>query len=132
MSLLDEIKKGIISAMKTNNPVKRDILRLIKGEVERGGKHATDEFILKTIKKVIDGLNETKGDNYEEQLSYLEGFLPKQLTEEEIATLVTELIAEKSFSGKKDLGLVMRHFKENYSGQYDGTIVSKVAASKLG
>lgn len=132
MSLLDKIKKEVISAMKAKDNVKRDVLRLIKGEVERGGKHATDEFILKTIKKTIDGLNETKAEGYELQIAVLEPFLPSQLSEAEITTIITDLIAEKGFSGKKDLGLVMRYFKENLGGQYDGKVVSKVAAITLG
>ena len=132
MGLLEQIKKEIIVAMKAKDNTKRDILRLIKGEIERGGKHATDEFILKIIKKTVDGLEETKSEGYAEQIKVLDVFLPSQLSEEEIGTIITELIAEKGFSGKKDLGLVMRHFKENLGGQYDGKVVSKVAAITLG
>ena len=132
MALLEQIKKEIIVAMKAKDNTKRDILRLIKGEIERGGKHATDEFILKTIKKTVAGLEETKSDGYEAQLAVLKPFLPSQLSEEEISVIITDLIAEKGFSGKKDLGLVMRHFKENLGGQYDGKVVSKVAAITLG
>jgi uncharacterized protein YqeY len=132
MALLEQIKKEIIVAMKAKDNMKRDILRLIKGEIERGGKHATDEFILKTIKKTVEGLKETKAEGYEAQIKVLNVFLPSQLSEEEITAVINELIAEKGFSGKKDLGLVMRHFKENLGGQYDGKIVSKVAAITLG
>jgi uncharacterized protein YqeY len=131
MSLLDKIKKEIILAMKAKDNIKRDILRLIKGEIERGGKHATDEFITKIIKKTVAGIEETKGEGHEAQLEVLNPFLPSQLSEEEIGTIIVDLITEKGFSGKKDLGLVMRHFKENLGGQYDGKVVSKVAAISL-
>ena len=59
---------------------------------------------------------------YEKKI--LESFLPQQLDESQIRAIFDTLEA-------KDMGSRMKHLKDNYSGQYDGKIASKVAKEEI-
>ena len=54
------------------------------------------------------------------QKSILEAYLPKQLTEEEIRKIISSL-------EDKSIPSVMKHFKANYQGMVDNSLVSKIA-----
>jgi len=131
MSLQEKIKEEILLAMKEKDAEKRDLLKVVKGEIERGGKHATDEFVLNVIKKTIEGIQETTPEGYERQIEILNSFLPVQLNNAEIVAIIGELMEKEGYSSKKDLGMIMRYFKDNYSGRYDGKVVNKILSNIL-
>ena len=59
----------------------------------------------------------------------IEGFLPSQLTEEQLESIISELqVKDPSIN----MGLAMKALKDSYAGQYDGKIASSVAKRMLG
>ncbi|WP_248793086.1 GatB/YqeY domain-containing protein, partial [Escherichia coli] len=59
----------------------------------------------------------------------LEQFLPKQLSEAEIRVLISDFLDVGET--RPNMGEVMKHMKTHYDGQYDGKVVSKIAAELL-
>ena len=59
----------------------------------------------------------------EKEIEILSEYLPKQLTEDEIRNIIVTFID----AGSRNLGDIMKHFKNNFSGQYDGGLVSSIA-----
>lgn len=140
-SLKDKIVADMTTAMKEKNTIARDILRVIKGEIERseqgpkGKVDLNDGDITKIIKKSIEGIKETTKD--EEQIRILEAYLPKQLTEQEIRTEVQKFLREANSEmgpdGPKPFTMkdVMGHFNSNFNGRVDGRILSAIAKEEL-
>ncbi len=67
-----------------------------------------------------------------EEIAIIEEFLPRQMSEEEIATAVDAVIADLEATGLKDMGRVMGALKERYAGQMDMAKASRLVKEKLG
>lgn len=136
--LIDEIRKASIQAMKDRNSNKRAILSVIitkysnfEIELKSKGKEATDvdliNIIQKTVKELddeiqsfVDAKRYDRAREITEQKETIKVYLPKQLTEDEIRNIINSL-------EDKSMPAVMKHFKMNYNGQVDMSLVSKVA-----
>lgn len=138
--LIDELQKANIEALKGGDKTARAILSVIiskyKGaaiELKTQGKEATDADMVKIITKSIKELDEEK-EGYEKvgrveevkaietQKALIEKYLPKLMSEEEIRKVI-ESLEDKSMPS------VMKHFKMNYDGKVDMSLVSKIARS---
>lgn len=69
----------------------------------------------------------------EAEIAVIEGFLPKQLSDDETAKVIEGIIATTGASSIKDMGKVMAELKANYAGQLDmgkagGVIKQKLSA----
>ena len=136
--LIDEISKANIEALKARDQVARAIYSVILSkykaldiELRASGKEAGDADLVKIISKTIKELDEEK-ESYEKarrleevkniatQKSLVEKYLPKLMSEEEIKKIIDSL-EDKSMSS------VMKHFKMNYDGKVDMSLVSKIA-----
>jgi uncharacterized protein YqeY len=126
--LVEQIKKDMVQAMKDKDTVKRDVLRVLKGELQRDFI-TEDEGAMKKIKKMVTNLKENHGDQFE--IDILEAYLPEQLSTEELTAKAEEFIKENSLSGGKAMGQVMGHFSKNYTGLYDGKELSTIVRSLL-
>lgn len=126
--MIEQIKKDMVKAMKEKDAVTRDILRVLTGELQRNFI-TEDADVIRIIKKMIANLKENDGD--EEEISILEDYLPKQLTETEMRHLVKEVINREDIGSINGMGLIMAHFKNKYAGLYDGRILSIIVKSEL-
>lgn len=66
-----------------------------------------------------------------EEIEIIERFLPRQLSEDEIAATVDQVIAELGAGGMKDMGPLMAKLRERYAGVMDFGKASAVAKSRL-
>ena len=125
----DRISKDVVQAMKDKNTIARDILKVLKGEIERGGKVTTDAEIVKKVKKLIDSIELSGNDNGE--IAILEKYLPEQLSSEDIALFAKTFIKVQELSSPRDMGKVMGYFKQNFEGTYDGKVLSTIVKDLL-
>ena len=73
--------------------------------------------------------------NENQEIAILEAFLPRQLTDDELAAMVQEAVAAAGAKGPKDMGAVMKALMPKTAGKAEGKRVSdavKSALSKLG
>jgi uncharacterized protein YqeY len=128
MILIEKINLDLKSAMIEKNLKKLSILRVLKSELQRieqtsnGKIILTDADVVKVVKKMIEGVKLTSND--ENELGILNVFLPKQLTNEQIKETLSIL-------GLNNLGEIMKYFKTNFDGQYDGKILSNIIKEML-
>ena len=136
--LLAELQKANIQAMKDHNQNARAILsvvisrcKLFEVELRSKGKELTDEDVLGIIQKIIKELGDEKEgyiktNNLEraklidEQAEIIKVYLPKQLSEEEILAEINKL-------EDKSIHSIMKHFKTNFAGKVDMSLVSRLA-----
>jgi len=66
-----------------------------------------------------------------DELAVIEGYLPKQLSEDEIRSAVETIIRDTAAEGMKDMGRVMGAAMQALKGQADGTLVQQVVRAAL-
>lgn len=136
--LIDELNKANIEALKARDQVARAIYSVLLSkykaldiELKAQGKEATDADMVKLITKTIKELDEEKlsyekagrteeVQNIMAQRALIEKYLPKLMSEEDIKKIIDSL-------QDKSIPSVMKHFKANYDGQVDMSLVSKIA-----
>jgi len=127
MNLKTKISEALKSAMKEKKLGELSILRVLKSEIERneqstnGKIELSDADVVKIVKKMGDGIRETT--NNQTELAVLDSYLPQQLTEANIRNLIAEI----KDMGTTNMGDIMKFFKKNYDGMYDGKMVSELA-----
>lgn len=135
MELKKRISEDLVGAMKVKDTTTLNVLRVLKGEIQRaeqssnGKVELSDGDIVKLVKKSIDGINETSG--VQAEVAVLEKYMPKQMSETEISVLVTSLILTNGYNTPKDMGKIMGHFNQTCGGQYDGKLLSEVVKNLL-
>ncbi len=65
------------------------------------------------------------------ELTYVEIYMPKQLSEEEVSAIVQETVAEVGASSKADMGRVMGAIMPKVKGKADGALVIKLVLLNL-
>ena len=138
--LIDELKKANIEAMKARDQVARGALsvvltkaKLLEVEMRSKGQEMNDGNVLDIIQKTLKELSDEKEgyakvnnservESIEKQESVLKAYLPKQLTKEEILEEINKL-------DDKTMPSIMKHFKANFAGKVDMSLVSQLARS---
>ena len=132
--------------MLSKDVVVRDTIRMLLSEIK---KYEIDErveaddsiittLINKTVKQRRDSVEQFKNggrddlvQKEQEQLNVILGYLPAQLSEKEIQTLVQGGIDALSASSMKDMGKLMGHLKPQLEGKADMSVVSKIIKNLL-
>jgi uncharacterized protein YqeY len=119
----EQINKDYMTAFKSKNTVAKNLLSVVKGEIQTqekntGVENLSDEDVLKILTKTSKSLSETikslapvdgKGEDLVQavvELAIIQGYLPKQMSKEEVAAKVTELVN----SGITQIGAIMKEF----------------------
>lgn len=96
------------------------------------------DILLKEVKKRRDTITELKEAGRdemlaeeEEQLAVIEQFLPQQMSREEVATIVKEVIEQTGASSPKEMGKVMGALMPRVKGKADGKLVNEVVREQL-
>ena len=140
MSLEKEINDGIKAAMLAKEKVRLAGLRAVKAEIllaktADGSDEISDGAVLKIIQKLVKQRKESAAvytqnnrpelaENELAEAAVLEVFMPKQLSGEELETVLKAIIAQA------DMGKVMGVATKQLAGQADGRAISE-AVKKL-
>ena len=144
-TLKDRLYEDLRSAMRCKDTSRLTTIRLVKKyiqELETSVGHvgeATDAEILKIIQKLVkqgkDAAEQYKSagreDLYNEemcQVTILEGYLPKQMSEEEISIEIDKLMEE---TGTTNMGVLMKELNARLAGRADGKTISRILKTKL-
>ena len=122
MSLKETLFQDLKTAMKDKDTVRKNTIQLVRAgvlQIEKDNHVELDDdgvldVIAKELKKRRDSLPEFEKsgrtdliDNLNKEIEVLLGYLPEQLTEDEIQKIVEETIAETGAATMKDMGKVM-------------------------
>lgn len=148
MTLLETIRKAQLQARKEKRAADASTLTTLIGESEMIGKNdgnraSTDAEVVNVIKKFVKNIDETlnvlakdssKADRVEAltgEKALLVTFLPQQLSEDQLRTILGGFVSALTEKNPKMMGKVLASLKEQYAGQYDGALASKVAKELL-
>jgi uncharacterized protein len=151
MSLKEQIGEDIKTAMKAKDKLRLQTVRGIKKaildkEVElrpQGQDSLTPEQEIELLSQQakqrrdsIEQFTKAGRDDLAEQesqeLAIIETYLPEQVSDEEVARVIDELIAASGATTMKDLGKVMGPAMKQLKGKADGKKIQELVKSKLG
>ncbi|OWV93345.1 glutamyl-tRNA amidotransferase [Rhizobium sp. R72] len=148
--LRDQLAAALKDAMKSKNAERLSTVRLIQAAIKdrdianrgAGKEAASDDEILQILAKMVKQRDES-AKIYEEnarpelaakeraEITVLQDFLPKQLSDAEVRGNIAAIIAEIGAAGPKDMGKVMAVLKERYAGQMDFSKASGAVKEQL-
>ena len=147
MRLEEMIQQDIKAAMLAKEREKLESLRAIKAAIllaktADGSESVADDALVKIIQKLVKQRKETaviyKEQNRPElaekelmEASYMEVYLPKQLSEEELTAEIKKIIAEVGATSAKEMGKVMGVASKALAGKADGRAISTIVKSLL-
>lgn len=147
MSLEKRIMTSMKEAMKSKDQTALAALRAVKSELLLAKTSGTDaelseEDEVKLVQKLVKQRKDSArifaeqnrndlADPELEQAKVLEQFLPEQLGEDEIRTIVADIIASTGASGMKDMGKVMGAANQKMAGKADGRTISTIVKESL-
>ncbi|MBQ8501219.1 MAG: GatB/YqeY domain-containing protein [Bacteroides sp.] len=149
MSLFDKVSEDIKTAMKAKDKVALETLRNVKkvfleAKTAPGANDTlTDEAALKLIQKLakqgkdaadiyVQQGRQDLADEELAQVKVLEGYLPQQLSAEELEAVLKTIIAEAGAEGPKDMGKVMGIATKKLAGLAEGRAISAKVKELLG
>tara|TARA_B100001939_G_scaffold89131_1_gene76404 strand:- start:393 stop:839 length:447 start_codon:yes stop_codon:yes gene_type:complete len=147
MAITDDLSAALKEAMKAKDKPKLDAIRQIQTEVAKKkaekGEEATDELVLGVIssyvKKMTKAVEEYQslGDRGVEmsekiqfEIDFLSGWMPEQLSEEEVVAIIDEVLAEMGDVDMSQMGKIIGAVMAKADG-LDGAVVSKLVKEKI-
>ena len=144
--LKEKLLEDLKSAMKEKNTNKKNAVQMVRTailQIEKDkGIEVTDEQIIdiiaKEVKKRKDSLADFEKanrqdltDQINEEIEVLEGYLPKQLTDEELEKIVSKIVTEVGATNIKDMGKVMTEAKAQIGARADGKRINEMVKKIL-
>ncbi|MDQ0213925.1 uncharacterized protein YqeY [Oikeobacillus pervagus] len=147
MSLLERLNNDMKQAMKNKEKDRLSVIRMIKASLQNEaiklGKQeltADEELTIlsREVKQRRDSLHEFENagrqdlvEKIETELTYVNIYMPEQLSEEEIEEIVKETVSEVNATSKADMGKVMGTLMPKVKGKADGALVNKLVQKYL-
>jgi|SRR5512141_2957324 uncharacterized protein len=147
MDLKAEIQQAVKAAMKGGDTVSLSTLRLLLAALQNEEIRLRRPLSGDEIQKIIGTLCKQRGEaielyrkggreelaaKEEAELTILKGFLPQQLSDDEIKAAIRGSIEEAGAKGLADLGKVMKLVMPKVAGRSDGKRVSELTKALLG
>ncbi|MBI2607426.1 MAG: GatB/YqeY domain-containing protein [Candidatus Doudnabacteria bacterium] len=141
----EKIEADLKKAMKEKNALVLSALRNLKAEMKNvaiaKGQKLADEEVIQVVNKKVrqhkDSIESFKAGGRadlekleQEQMTVLQQYLPKPLSEDEVQDLVKKVISEL-VAQPQDFGKVMKEVLSRAGGRTDGSIVSKIVKEEL-
>lgn len=144
MSITDQINQDLKEAIKSQDKLKLNTLRLIKAtlKIERNEaplSQAEEEArLFKAAKQrkdsaqtFLEANRKDLADNELKELEIIEKYLPKQLSKDEITVIVKEVIKEVGASSIQEIGNVMKILMPKLKGKADGKLIQEITRGLL-
>lgn len=150
MSLKDQITEEIKAAMKSKDKLRLETVRSIKKallekevSVRPGGRAELTEVeeievLSQQAKQRRDSIEQYRqagrndlAEQEAQELTVIEAYLPKQLSEAEIEAVISEIVLQVGATSPKDMGKVMGPAMQQLKGKADGKKVQDLVKAKL-
>jgi len=144
--LLTQLLADIKDCMKTGQKDRLSCLRLLHSDIKKvsidSHQEISDEIILdvlaKSLKQRQDSLQAFQAGNRadlveqaQNEITWIKNYLPQQLSQAELTSLVQETLAQLGATSKKDMGRVMAALSAQTKGRADGKILSQLVSQLL-
>jgi uncharacterized protein YqeY len=142
MSILEQVQEDVKTAMKAGERDRVGQLRMLVNALQAEEKEGNGDEVaalqrerkrrLDAAEALREGDRTDQANVEEAEAKLIEGYLPEQLSDEELSELVAGAIEESGASDPKDMGGVMKVLMPRVGGRADGKRVSAAVKEKLG
>lgn len=147
MSLKEKLLEDMKTAMRDKDNIKKNSVQMVRTavlQIEKDNKTTLDdeaiiEVIAKELKKRRDSLPEYEKsgrqdliDGLKAEIEILLGYLPRQLTAEELEVIVKQAVVDASAVSARDTGKVMQAVMPKVKGRADGRMINQIVKKLLG
>ena len=144
--MIKNIRNDLKGAMRSGNKNQinalRNLISRLKSKEIETGSELNEEISLKVCmsaaKQIKDSIEQFKNANRidliekeEIELAIIENYLPKQMPEEEIVSIIQNVINETNAQSPSDMGKVMGPAMKKVAGKADGKIVQTLVLKEL-
>lgn len=147
--LVERVQSELVAAMKRRDELSLSVLRMLKSaiqlaQVEKGRDAVlTDEEVVTLVQRMVKQRQEAaeqyraggaadRADRELEEARFLQGYLPEQLSDEELESLTRQVAQDTGAASPKDLGKVMGRVMPLVKGRAEGNRVRAAALKVLG
>jgi uncharacterized protein YqeY len=144
VSLLEQVQSDTTAAMKAGDRQRVGALRMIVSELQKAHKEASGSQVDETAvlqrerKRRLESATAYReagrddlASTEEREAELIAGYLPQQLTDEELHAIVGDVVAETGASSPSEMGQVMSQVMPRVQGRADGKRVSALVKEKL-
>ncbi|UCF65078.1 MAG: GatB/YqeY domain-containing protein [bacterium] len=146
MSIQPKLLEDMKLAMKSGDKIRLETIRGLRSqlkntEIDKGETLSLEDEIQvlmsaakrrkESIEQFKAGQRFDRAEEEEQELNIIQEYLPQQMTEEEIVSLVNTVITDVSATSLADIGKVMGKLMPQVKGRADGKIVQKIVQQKL-
>lgn len=142
MAIADTVRQDLAAAMKAGEKDRVGALRLVLSELQKAAK-AGDGDELAVLRRERKRRLEAAGTfrdagraelarAEEAEAELIAGYLPAELSDEELRAVVTAAIAETGASSPREMGQAMKAAMARVAGRADGRRVSALVGEELG
>jgi hypothetical protein len=146
MSLQEQIREDMLSAVKSGNKEKSQTLKMLVATIKNAQIESQEELketevekiVRKEAKKIEDSIEQYEKmgredlvENEKRDLEIIEGYLPELMSNEEVEKIVGKKIEELNATDMRDMGKVMGAVMKEVDGKADGNTVKNIVQSML-
>lgn len=147
MALLDQLNADMKEAMKAKDKDRLSVIRMLKASLQNeaihlGVKDLNEDQELTvlsrevkqrrdSLKEFTEAAREDLAAKIEQELTYVNAYLPAQLTEEELKQIISETAKMINAEKPSDMGKLMGAVVPKTKGRTDGALVSKLVKAYL-
>jgi hypothetical protein len=142
MTVTEQLRSDITGAMKAGERQRVTALRLVLSELQKAEKEGSEDETavlrrerkrrLEAATQFRDGGRPELADQEESEAVLIAGYLPAELSDEQLDQLITTAIGETGASGLRDMGQVMKAVMAASGGRADGKRTSARVREALG
>jgi uncharacterized protein YqeY len=140
-SIADSVKQDLTTAMKAGEKARVGALRLVLSELQKAAKDGNDDeqaILRRERKRRLESASAFRdagrvelAEGEESEAAIIQDYLPAELGDEELRTIVADAIAQTGASSPKDMGGVMKVAVERAGGRADGKRISGLVREAL-
>ncbi len=141
MALIERVKADAVTALKTGDRERAGALRLIVSELQKAEKDGGADEVevlqrerkrrLESAQAYRDAERADLAAAEEREAELIVGYMPQQLSDEELHAIVGDVVAQSGASSPKEMGKVMAAVMPQVKGRADGRRVSAAVQEKL-
>jgi len=146
MDFHEQLQSDLIKSLREKDDTRKWVIKMLKSAIQLAevskGSGLTQEEFLSVVQKEIKTRNESLADAIkanrpdlieaaENEITILKTYLPAQLSEEELLSMVREAIQDAGASAPKDMGAVMKLLLPRLQGRAPNSEASRLVKAEL-
>ena len=143
--LIEKLQQDTVAARRGDDSVAKSLMVTLYSEASMVGKNkrngaTTDEEVIAMVKKFVSNAEQTLAllterhqdtETQRRELEILNGYLPQQMTHQELSEAVKTIVTELGVTNAKGMGQVMAALKTRHGATYDAKMASELVKSQL-